>query len=260
MRKLSLTGVFLVISGALVCPAAAQEKNPFFQKDFAKSPLEEKKPQLVPTALAVMTVEATAAAAEAPPAEDLAAITAKVEALQKGDPTKAPDLTALEKTHKVLAIGGIVNALDKAHLQEKMKELAEVAERFDFDIGKIWAVGTIPNITQTEEMLFLVARNGVVEAAEEAPARYKVKLSPTWIVRTPEGEILLEGTGPLAQHFNLRGEFVEKPGSTESIDHSADKPVETPLGAVGSLTPVPSPVPTPTPTPDTLFGATQPRM
>jgi len=255
-----IAGIFAVLVG--VAPVCAQERNPFFEKDYAKNPLEEKPTQGVRVpSVAIPNAEGATPIpeVEADSTNPMDQLKSKLEALQSGEVAGPLDLTALERTYKVISVGGILNALDKVHFQEKARELLEVVERHDLDVGFIWAVGSFDNLTTVPEMMSLVARNGVGELAERTTEKYAtVKISPTWILRTPDGDIVLEGTGPLAQHFNVRGEFVRK-GSAEAVvtPTSGDAAV-TPPDTLPKVTP--SPVPTPSPTPDTLFGSTQPSM
>jgi hypothetical protein len=198
-------------------------------------------------------------ATEAPakPSDAAAEAQRRIDAMQRGAQEQPTDLTALEKTHKVLSVGGVINAVDKAHFDEKLKELLEVVDRYDLNVGFIWAIGSVQNIMNSPNALFLVARQGVIEAAEEAPDHYNIKRSPTWVLRTPKGEILLEATGPLAAHFNMKGEFVEKPNEMR-VAREEDVPQPSPGAATeGENT---KPTPTPSPTPDPLFGGVQPKL
>ena len=261
-RAVSL-GFFLV----LVClgrSADGQEKNPFFERDFARNPLSEQPASGAPRNLGdgaspvpneAPRVEAAPAAGGRSAEEEAKS---RIEAMQREGQIQAGDLTALEKNHRVLSIGGVINAVDKTHFDAKLKELLEVVERYDLDVGFIWAIGSVQNLMSSPEALYLVARQGIVEAAEAAPEHYKIKMSPTWVLRTPEGEILLEATGPLAAHFNMKGEFVEKPNEmrvSRDVAAPALKPVE------GDVSSIPAtPVPSPSPTPDALFGGAQPKL
>ena len=266
-RELLPRAVLLSVCLALVClgrSADGQEKNPFFERDFARNPLSEQAASEAPHnpgdgASPVPNqpprVEAAPAAGDRSAEEEAKS---RIEAMQREGQIQAGDLTALEKNHKVLSIGGVINAVDKTHFDAKLKELLEVVERYDLDVGFIWAIGSVQNLMSSPEALYLVARQGIVEAAEAAPEHYKIKMSPTWVLRTPEGEILLEATGPLAGHFNMKGEFVEKPNEmrvSRDVAAPALKPVE---GDVGSIPP--TPVPSPSPTPDALFGGAQPKL
>lgn len=250
--------MFLFLGLSLLCglvggAAHAQERNPFFDRDFARNPLDEggtsggapskRTPQPKDKDNVVESpseTEESETKAEATPSE--------------GDSMEAPDLTALTKTHKVLAIGGIINAVEKNHFEERMRELLEVVDRYDFNVGFVWAIGSVQNIISSKEVLFLAARQALIEAAEEPPAQYKVKMSPTWIVRTPEGEILLEATGPLVANFNMKGEFIERVSEMR-----VGTPVVKPTGESPADLPA-TPTPVPSPTPDQLFGGAQPQL
>lgn len=253
-----LLAVVVGLGMAFAAPSGVAEERraPFYEKNFAKNPLDGGAAPGRPRGVRApdeTPIGPTPSGTEEPPQRD--ALAERIDLLSSKEVVPPVELTALDKTHKVRSIGAILNALDKAHFQEKIRELGDVVARFDFDVGFIWAIGSFENLTTTEDVAPLVARNGVIELADRPPERYAhVERSPTWIVRTPDGDIILEGTGPLAHHFNVRGEFIEK-GSVERV--------EVPAPASGAPTPgalTTNPTPVPTPTPDPLFGSARPPL
>ncbi len=249
---------FATLFVALAVTVTAQERKPFFERDFAKNPLEEQATPRPERTGPPADEDGTEVAGAEPPATDAALqVKERLEALAEGkEATQPTDITALTKTHKVLSVGGVINALDKDHFQEKMKELLEVVDRYDFDVGFIWAIGSVQNLVNSPEAIFLVARQAMIEAAEAPPEHYKITMSPTWVIRTPEGEILLEATGPLAANFNTKGEFIERPNEMRVERKDAPARVDTEEGDAAP----PTPTVVPSPTPDPLFGGVQPKL
>lgn len=121
------------------------------------------------------------------------------------------DLTPIdfEKRLKVRSIGVILNSDDKEHALEKLRELSELATEHDWTIGAIYALGDLANIALTKEMRMLQVRGAMLTQRDSLPKRYEaIKLSPTWLVNTDEGEVILEATGKLKRNFNSSGEYL----------------------------------------------------
>ncbi len=120
------------------------------------------------------------------------------------------DLTGLERAIPVKAIGGILNSLDPEHYQKSLEQLTSLAISRDMNIGTIYAIGDMKVASDTPYMGKIMARGGVVHIVSNIPKGYEVSLSPTWIVKTDEGEVLLEAVGGLDKYFNQRGEFIDR--------------------------------------------------
>lgn len=250
-----LVGAMVVV---VATTASAQERKPFFERDFAKNPLEEgatARPERDRSAAQPDTASETTPEVSASDAVTRAK--ERIDALSEGKESKGQtELTALATTHKVLSVGAVLNSLDKPHFEEKMKELLEVVDRYDFDVGFIWAIGSVQNLVNSPEAIYLVARRAMIEAAEAPPEHYKISMSPTWVIRTAAGEILLEATGPLAANFNAKGEFVERPNEMR-VERKEDP---APVGEGEQEAPTPTATVAPTATPDPLFGGVQPKL
>ena len=135
-----------------------------------------------------------------------------------------------------------------------VKELSDTAVKHDLGIGEIFAIGNVTTAFDTsQDLLRVFARGGAISIRSTVPEKYKVKKSPSWILYTREGEILLEATGPLANNFNQKGEFIDKNAHLEKIvsantgkKTSADKEGSAPIAT--TVIPVPaSPTATPAP-------------
>lgn len=120
------------------------------------------------------------------------------------------DLTGLQRALSVRSIGGIINSLDAEHYAKSLQTLTEFATEKNLNIGTIYTLGDMKVATDSPFIAKVVARGGVVRIVSNIPQGYDVTLSPTWIVKTDEGEILLEAVGPLAKYFNPAGQFLDR--------------------------------------------------
>ena len=174
-----------------------------------------------------------------------------------GRTLEAPTLTAEPaaspqyKTYKVKAVSAVISSMDKTHFESGLKELIELSQRFDLAIHDVYVPGSIENLGETSPLFFpIVARGGTISFSN-IPRRYQVTLSPTWIIETGEGEIIMEATGPLAENFNDEGDFVDFPRKITEITPvptSTPETVEDKIESMknGAATQAASPTATPT--------------
>lgn len=192
----------------------AQERNGFFERDFARgsSGVSEATEGSGPAIAATPKPKREGSTRHRPtsPASD---ISARVQRAKEATGAAAGEGTvaAGEVTRKVTRVGAILNTLSVDHFREKLNELVEVLDKYDLDGGIIYTLGNIHNLSKVEEVSLVVVRGAIVEAVEELPEKYEqVTLSPTWILETAEGDILLEAVGPLGNHLNSKGEFIDR--------------------------------------------------
>lgn len=110
---------------------------------------------------------------------------------------------------KIIQIGLVSSAMNKEHLWENLQSLSDTVKRFDFLAGPIFMVGP----KKAYDRLELEAAMGrysmsLPDVRQHGPAKRDFSMSPTWILRTTKGEVILEGL-PLSKYINSRGEFVE---------------------------------------------------
>jgi hypothetical protein len=118
------------------------------------------------------------------------------------------DLTGLVRPLRVRAIGGIINSVDIPHYEKSLQQLVDLAVAKDLDVSTVYVMGNMKTSSETELITKILGRGGVVRFVNSIPAGYDVSYSPTWIVKTKEGEVLLEGVSGLEKYFNQRGEFL----------------------------------------------------
>ena len=120
------------------------------------------------------------------------------------------DLTGLMRAIPVRSIGGIINSLDAQHYTNSLQQLTDFARAKNLNIGTIYTLGDMRIATENPNVPKVVARGGVVRMVSNIPQGYNVNLSPTWVLKTDEGEILLEAVGPLEKYFNQKGEYLDR--------------------------------------------------
>jgi hypothetical protein len=112
----------------------------------------------------------------------------------------------------VLWLTGIINAVDKAHLDKAYSELAVTLNEKKVPLGAIFLIGSVYDFSAEERESF-VRKYGIDLGTfrETVPEVYatRVTRSPTWVLQTDEGQILLEAISPLHEYFNENGEFVD---------------------------------------------------
>ena len=65
------------------------------------------------------------------------------------------------------------------------------------------------------------------------PYKYHVEKSPTWILGTDDGEIVLEGVEPLLKQFNQKGEFLDYSDTEGNSEVMPPLPAKTAAAADG---------------------------
>lgn len=110
---------------------------------------------------------------------------------------------------KVRYIGLIINPLDEKHFEQYYRELGLLALNHRFAIGTVYTVGPTPIQVDRKDLVTVSMHGGKVKRVESLPEKYKqAKRSPTWIIGTPKGEILLDGIPSIEPYINDRDEFV----------------------------------------------------
>lgn len=135
--------------------------------------------------------------------------------------TPGDETTALPETEELASdpipitrIGAIWNSEDKEKLPELLGELNVAITEKNIRPGIIYLVGQAIDPTEYFDSgnLFgpLFAAGGVPLSVPKVPPKYPVTSSPTWIIETEQGSILLEGVYSLSRYVNASGEFVDR--------------------------------------------------
>ena len=176
-------------SAALAEPADNSPKH-FYKQDFAKQPGEESGDN----SQKLDNLEQT-------PKDEKASS-------QTEQPVTSsnPELSGVKVLALGIAVGG--DGSEKSH--ENLLALKELAIRFELPVSEVLVVGGIGLENDQPILAALGVMGGQIKIVETADEEYPVKQSPTWIVETAQGKILLEGIDSIDKFFNSRGEFVER--------------------------------------------------
>lgn len=190
----SLKRALIVCFVPALAAAEPQGKEGFFEKDFSKSPITSDAQAIIPKS------EKPTAGGD----DQKAKISESVEP----SPTPLSADFDNRKKARIDSIGLILNALNREQAASKVKELLELANKYDFGVGQVLMVGGMPGPEILVVTTAIVARGGEVSVSGSVPYRYKISKSPTWILKSDEGEILLEGIGSIKSDFDKDGNFI----------------------------------------------------
>ncbi|MCB0355106.1 MAG: hypothetical protein KDD64_16355 [Bdellovibrionales bacterium] len=121
---------------------------------------------------------------------------------------------------KIYSIGLLVNGVDKDHLMKHAQTAVDVAAKHDLIISQIAAVGLIQpgkkNVVNAAPLFnsplafSVIALDGHFFPLLKMPDDFPVTRSPTWVINTAKGSILIEGLENIDKMINQYGEYVDK--------------------------------------------------
>lgn len=131
----------------------------------------------------------------------------------------------------VYFVSAIVSGTDELHLKDSIEQIEELVKIHKIPVKDTWVVGEglvvtkhlqkLYSIQYTPDSLEVLTRNGMLaqfligkslRIEKEIPPEYAmVDTSPTWIIGTKQGTVILEAVGrPLSAYFNKKGQFVDR--------------------------------------------------
>lgn len=111
----------------------------------------------------------------------------------------------------ILSVSAILSSKEPEHLFAKLKEFTDTVFEYKLKPDKIYVVGFINRITDAPlDWAKISIKGGQIAIVDQVPEKYPVKLSPSWIIETKKGEILIEGEQKLSNYMNAKGEFLQK--------------------------------------------------
>lgn len=209
MIKISLSIIAAILGfGAISLNSFAQEKkaSEFFEHDFAGKILQG---QASPSPTEAAPEESERSEGVNPIPTPRPMFESEEEKTLDPSESPAPDERDRLSAHPIKSLGVILNAMKPDHAKEYVAQLASVAFKYDLPIHNIYYVGPIHNFPEDTDRLTVKLQGGSIEGGDAPPEKYPVKRSPTWIIETEKGEILLEGFLQLERFVNSKGQFVE---------------------------------------------------
>ncbi|MGI6524368.1 MAG: hypothetical protein ACOX2O_03615 [Bdellovibrionota bacterium] len=190
-------------------------KTTFFDKGSASTPLTKKRRDIFDSS--------TSKATRGNTPDFISSSRASSHDAEKKDKGKVYDNDSREESiseqhgKKIINIGAAINGVDQDHLKREIQKLIEAVDKHDLDAGEIFLI-TQNYAAASDIALPLVVRGGIVTFPAQVPAEYNATISPTWILQTEEGKIVLEGVDDLNRYINKKGEFVEKAQPLKMMD------------------------------------------
>lgn len=109
----------------------------------------------------------------------------------------------------VRSIGVIMNSLDQAHVDGTLARLVETSLDLSIPINTVYSRGPLPPLTKRADMFGVSIQHGEMNFDTDLPLRFReVKRSPTWILDTAQGEVILEGVQNPRGYLTQNAEFV----------------------------------------------------
>ena len=191
MFRITLILIFLIASECL-----AQPKD-FYEQDFPKSPLDTKSiPSSDNDDLDSSKIQK----------QD----TLKTKKQKKSKKEKITASIMEVSGTKIKSIGVIVAGEDTKHLEETFLTLKKTASEKKLPIGEITAWGGFPEKIDEHLMTAMVIMGAQLKVALDPADTYSITQSPTWVLETKDGVVLLEGIDRADRYINSKGEFVER--------------------------------------------------
>ncbi len=220
-----MTAVFYLSLSFLSAVAIAQdEASPggFFDKGFAEggsilAPEEataqaERKPNIPTTRSTPLKPRATATAIgggffDPPPSENSPAPTAIP------GPGATPTMrSAMNPPLPIAFVSAVINGANRDHLQSALGELRQVSAERKLKVGPVFIVGSLQAMGNQDLQNLIVQLPGVPwSVVPEVPRQFaemKIAASPTWILQTKEGRVVLEAPDSLAKLLTAKGEYI----------------------------------------------------
>lgn len=113
---------------------------------------------------------------------------------------------------KVKRIGALFNTENQSEMEKNLATIIATANQINVRLGQIYFIITnLPDLSNAEEWMRPAAMRGAkIHFKLSPPEEYtKVKSTPSWIISTSKGDVMLEGVLDPRSYFNSHGEFVE---------------------------------------------------
>ncbi|MCB0336760.1 MAG: hypothetical protein KDD62_10660 [Bdellovibrionales bacterium] len=199
MKLLKFILLFYFATSCTLC--LAENKNSLFGDDFVKSPIQKRGDLLQKRAPILEQRQNSEVPAKQPN--------------QNQETRKVIDREVTAVTNqlvKVRSIGMILNCMDDRHFLDSVNSFKNTALQHDFPIATVICHGRfgLGYKSANKELVALIMLGAHVQTRYELPEPYsQLRMSPTWIVETDEGENWLEATGKsFDQYFTPRGQFI----------------------------------------------------
>lgn len=207
---IQILGLFSLIVITFPALALAQnEGNPggFFSDNYARELLEQPKK---PWANSETLIEEEQVQRPRPATRIKTESTAKSSTLSDLDSEQSPDSTNVMEMSAgvpIESLNAIINVQDTEHFIKHITELKDVVVQYNVQPGIIVLVGYAEIDPLLELFAPIVVRGGQVTADMTITETYQTSLSPTWVIRTEKGDMVLEAVPSLSRFLTSKGEL-----------------------------------------------------
>ena len=124
-----------------------------------------------------------------------------------------------EKGIPIRTIGVVINGRNREHFAKHVGNLVHVASSLDLIVSQVAAVGMfvpgkenplMDGLYFSPQALGLIALQGQLAPYLEVPKKFDIDKSPTWVLNTAEGTVLIEGLDQFWLYLNRKGEYVNR--------------------------------------------------
>lgn len=109
----------------------------------------------------------------------------------------------------VSAIGLVIDCSSPEVVSEGISSLESLLSRFDLASGDVLLVGCT-NPPSGDSVMRIAARGGILRMVGKPPQEFNLKRSPSWILSTSKGLVILDGVKDPKRYLNSKGQFVER--------------------------------------------------
>lgn len=190
-----LSVIFFILSAS---PVGAESKDPdsFFKDGFVSGILTEKKHSVVSPKKSKKKNAVVQEGREA--AEKDVSPLGAVPEIQSGTPVRG--------------ISAVIETRDKKHAEQMMNSLKNLVLETLIPVREVYLLGSTKGCDIKQASFVLTMAGGRTFVTTALPQRLaSIERSPSWIVSTSEGEILLEGIENISDYISTKGEFIAEP-------------------------------------------------
>lgn len=117
-----------------------------------------------------------------------------------------------EKTIPIHSLALLLNASDVTETFTLIENMSTILKKFDIQPEAIYTM-QIPQFfirDASYDWANIIIRGGTIEMNRAIVDQYNIKKVPTWIARTAEGDVVLEGYDDISSFLNAKGELRRK--------------------------------------------------
>ena len=157
----------------------------------------------------------------------------------KEDQISAIDKEEKEQTIPIHSLALLLNASEVKETFSLIENMSTILKKFDIQPEAIYTM-QIPQFFVRDasyDWANIIIRGGVIAMNRGIVDQYNIKKVPTWIARTAEGDVVLEGYDDISSFLNSKGELRRKQLERlrENQEITPEQPAIIPAGTPSSI-------------------------